>query len=319
MNNSLSGQQVKLPDEAQNFLKYVSIERNYSKRTLKSYRSDIEQFVIFANGSNMPGTSPHGRFNFRQMKPLIVRSFMAHLHKRKLAPSSIERKLSTLRSFFRYLVREGWMDNNIASMIPAPKKPKRIPRFLSVDEMFSILENRNRDDKNYLRDNAMLELFYSSGLRISEIASLSIGDLNLENKMVRVIGKGRKERILPVTKKAVKAVKALLEDCGRTAGPLFSSRGSKRISLRTIFNIVVNSGIKGGVFKRVTPHMLRHTFATHLLDGGADLRAIQELLGHSTLATTQRYTHIALDHLMKVYDKAHPHAHQAGGGSGRKR
>ena len=220
----------------------------------------------------------------------------------------MERKLSALRAFFKYLVREGWMDNNIAAMVPAPKKPKRIPRFLSVDEVFAILERLDPKDKNYLRDRAMLELFYSSGLRVSEIASVSIGDVDMERGMTRVLGKGGKERLVPIMRKALEAIRELIDDIGRDVGPLFTSRGNRRISVRTVFNMVVNRGIKGGVFKRVTPHMLRHTFASHLLDGGADLRAIQELLGHASLATTQKYTHIALDHLMKVYDKAHPHA-----------
>jgi len=299
---------VPLPDEVKGFLDYISAEKNYSPLTLKSYRKDLEQFIDFARRSNLRGTSPVGRLNFRQMEPELVRRFAADLHRIKLAPSTIERKLSCLRAFFRFLQREGWADANIASEVPLPKKPKRTPRFLTVDEAAVFVESLDASSRHYLRDRAALELFYSSGLRAAELHGLNMEDLDIENRFLRVRGKGNKERLVPIGSKAVEAVKALLGSVGSQSGPLFVSRPGKRITVRTIFNIVVRQGIKSGLFKRVTPHMLRHTFATHMLDGGADIRAIQLLLGHSSLATTEKYTHVGLDRLMEIYDKAHPHA-----------
>lgn len=295
------------PAEVEEFITYISIEKNFSPLTIKSYRKDLEQFINFARVSNLSGTSK-ARLNFRQMEPRLIRSFIADLHRKRLSPSTIERKFSAVRSFFKYLVRKGWTDRNIARLVLTPKKPKRTPKFLTVDEAFALVENLDSSSPFYRRDKAILELFYSSGSRIAELQSLNIEDMDLDSRFVRIRGKGNKEREVPVGRKALAAIKELLHEEQRDGGPLFISKRSKRLSVRAIFNIVVKHGIKSGIFKRVAPHMLRHTFATHMLDGGADLRAIQEFMGHSSLATTEKYLHVGLDRLMEVYDKAHPHA-----------
>jgi len=297
-----------MPGEVLKFLDYIIGEKNFSKRTLKSYKKDMEQFVDFARSSKLHGTSPLGHFNFRQMKPVIIRSFLATFHRKKLSPSSINRKLSTIRSFFRFMVREGWVDNNIAAMVPAPKQPKKMARFLTQEEVALLIDGLDEQSKHYTRNKAMLELFYSSGLRIAELWSLNIQDIDLKQKLVRVVGKGDKERIVPVGSKAIQAIEELLSAQETTVGAVFKSQPSKRMSIRSIFNVVTKEGMKSGILKRVTPHMLRHTFATHMMEGGADLRVIQELLGHESLTTIEKYTHLELSRLLEVYDKAHPHA-----------
>jgi len=288
-------------------MRYLSVERNVSPNSLKSYGTDLRQFVDFlsARSGSGAGAAP----DFGKLEPIEIRAFAAELHRQKLSPATIGRKLSCLRTFFKYLVREGIAEKNVASEIPIPKIPKKKPRALTVDDAFALIGSVDVDAPNGRRDLAILELFYGCGLRISELHSLDIEDYETGSRTLRVFGKGSKERVVPVGRKAVTALEGYLKKSGgRAAGPLFCSVKGRRMAVRTIFNVVKRSAQKAFMSGKISPHSLRHTFATHMLDGGADLRSIQELLGHESLATTQKYTHVSLDRLMKVYDRAHPHA-----------
>ena len=221
------------------------------------------------------------------------------------------RALAAVRSFFRFLVRQGVVDKNPAELIATPKKENRLPFHLDIDQVTTLVEAPQDADKHALRDRAILELLYSCGLRVSELTGLAIGDLDLSGGMVRVLGKGGKERIVPVGSRALEAVRKYLagRGCPGESEPLFLNTRGQRINRRSVARIVDGHVLRIAAFKRISPHILRHTFATHMLEGGADLRAIQELLGHASLSTTQKYTHVGIDRLMEVYDKAHPKAH----------
>jgi len=243
---------------------------------------------------------------------------MAFLYGRKLKKSSINRKISSLRAFYRFLVREGTVRNNPAQDVQTPKTEKYMPTFLSVDEAFDLLEASGSDPSlSGLRNLAMLELFYSSGLRLAELAGLDEDDVNFSAALVKVRGKGKKERIVPVGKRALEALKRYLsatEDTRRKlfregmGGALFLNERGGRITTRSIARIVDTATVKSGIGRKISPHALRHSFATHLLAAGADLRSIQEMLGHESLSTTQKYTAVNINRLMEVYDKAHPRA-----------
>jgi len=200
---------------------------------------------------------------------------------------------------------------NPAELIATPRKENRLPFHLDIDQVTTLVEAPQGNDKHALRDRAILELLYSCGLRVSELTGLAIGDLDLSGGMVRVLGKGGKERIVPVGSRAIEAIRKYLEGRGVSggSGPLFLNTRGQRINRRSVARIVDAHVLRIAAFKRISPHILRHTFATHMLEGGADLRAIQELLGHASLSTTQKYTHVGIDRLMEVYDKAHPKAH----------
>lgn len=284
------------------FLDYVAVEKGFSPHTLKSYREDIIQFAGFVRARGLCGD---GGPEWEAVEPATVRAFAADLHRRKMSPATIERKLCALRSFFRHLARETGLKKNPALAVAIPKKPKTRPRALNVDDAFALMESATKSGP---RDAAILELFYGCGMRISELQPLRREDVDTVSRTLRVFGKGRKERVLPVGGKALAALEAWLAASPGARGALFPGKGGKPLSVRAIYNIVVKYARKAGAPADVSPHTLRHSFATHMLDGGADLRAIQELLGHSSLATTQKYTHVGLDHLMKVYDAAHPHA-----------
>ena len=223
--------------------------------------------------------------------------------------------MSAVKSFFAFLEKRGLIRNNAAADLTAPRQEKYIPTYLPVDEMFRLLQRPDQGRPLGLRDLAILEILYSCGLRVSELVGMDIKSIDFDQRLVRVLGKGNKERIVPVGKEAVKAVRRYLEstlplrkkaggDAG--TGPLFINARGSRLSTRGVANIVKKYGKEGGLMLDISPHALRHTFATHLLDGGADLRSVQELLGHVSLSTTQKYTHVSLDKLMEVYDKAHP-------------
>jgi integrase/recombinase XerC len=215
-----------------------------------------------------------------------------------------------LRSFFKYLVREGLVKKNPATGAALPKKPNTRPRVLDVDEAFALMDSTLSPGKLSARDAAILELLYGCGLRISELQGLNRDDYDPDSRLIRVMGKGKKERVLPVGKKAFEALKTYLsKEAPAGSGAMFGSKKG-RLGVRSIFNVVVKYVQKSGIAAGVHPHTLRHSFATHMLYGDADLRAVQELLGHASLATTQKYTHLDIDRLMATYDKAHPHAHR---------
>ena len=284
------------------FATYLSDERNLSPHTRVAYLRDLGEFQTFLER--------HGgsdRAALARIDSLLLRRYLAELHKRNQR-TSIARKLSALRTFFRYLVREGALPGNPTEGLSTPKLNRYLPKTLSVDEAQALMERGYGPGLLDLRDRAIVELFYSSGLRVSELTGLDVGSLDLREKLVRVLGKGRKERIVPVGRKAHEALLAYLEDRGMPGAeePLFLNARGGRLTPRSVQRNLKARLIKAGLIKDISPHDLRHSFATHLLDGGADLRAIQELLGHVSLSTTQKYTQVSVDHLMSVYDKAHP-------------
>ncbi|WP_136523738.1 tyrosine recombinase XerC [Geomonas ferrireducens] len=283
------------------FCSYLENERNVSQHTLAAYRSDLHQFALFLD--------PHGTFSLAEVNHLAIRRYLAHLHKGH-AKSSIGRKLSAIRALFRYLLREGQVEKNPAELVSTPKKEKRLPFHLNIDQVEALVEAPRGADVLSLRDRAVLETLYSCGLRVSELTGMNVGDLDLPGALVRVLGKGGKERIVPVGSCAREALTAYLEERGnpQPSEPLILNARGGRLTRRSVARIVDAHMLLIATMRKVSPHTLRHTFATHLLEGGADLRAIQELLGHASLSTTQKYTHVSIDKLMEVYDKAHPKA-----------
>ncbi|QWV93907.1 tyrosine recombinase XerC [Geomonas oryzisoli] len=282
------------------FCDYLETERNVSPHTLAAYRSDLEQFASFLaqRGEPAPAAVDH----------LAIRQYLAQLHKGH-AKSSIGRKLSAIRALFRFLLREGRLEKNPAELVSTPKKEKRLPFHLNIDQVSALVE-APAGTKLPLRDRAVLETLYSCGIRVSELTGMNVGDLDLADGVARVMGKGGKERIVPVGSFARQALSAYLAERGapEPGEPLILNSRGKRINRRSVTRIVDDHMLLIAAMRKVSPHTLRHTFATHLLEGGADLRAIQELLGHASLSTTQKYTHVSIDKLMEVYDKAHPKA-----------
>ncbi len=287
-----------MKDPLSAFLRYLSLEKDASPHTLRSYRSDLVEFGRFV-GRDTP---------LDAVDPRTVRAYLAHLHARRLEPASVGRKLAALRSWFRFLVRRGALRRNAAREVRGPRLPRKLVSFLPLDEATALVEGRALAGAARARDLAILELLYATGLRVSELAGLDLDAVDRSGRTVRVLGKGRKERIVPFGGAAARALEAYLGERAAARGPLFTNRRGGRLTPRAIHEIVRRSAAAAGITRRVSPHTLRHTFATHLLDAGADLRAIQELLGHSRLSTTQRYTHVGTAQLMRVYDAAHPRA-----------
>jgi len=288
------------------FCRYLDTERNMSLHTLAAYRRDLEQLAGFIARERGDAASA------AETDHLLLRRFLAHLG-RDARKSTIGRKLAAIRSFFRYLLRRGEIERNPAELIATPKKENRLPFHLDIDQVTALVEAPGSASRYPARDRAILELLYSSGLRVSELTALDGGDIDLDAGMVRVMGKGGKERIVPVGSRAVAALREYVqEQQGAHGEALFRNTRGQRINRRSVARIVDAHVMRIAAFKRISPHTLRHTFATHMLEGGADLRAIQELLGHASLSTTQKYTHVGIDRLMEVYDQAHPKAKKKG-------
>jgi integrase/recombinase XerC len=281
------------------FLRYLKTEKNVSPNTERSYLSDLEQLFDFL-----------GETDLSVVDHQILRQFLAHLMKLKARKSSIARKLSAIRSFFKYLNREGVLTKDPARLVATPRQEKRLPALLTVDDAQRLMEAAKGDDDSGFRDRAVLETLYSTGVRAGELIGINHEDINRHDRLIRIRGKGRKERIVPVGKRALEAIEAYsARKPGRASSPaVFTNASGKRLTARTVQRILGNYRKKLGLPQKATPHTLRHSFATHMLESGADLRAIQELLGHVSLSTTQRYTHVNLDSLMETYDKAHPRA-----------
>ena len=290
------------------FLDYLSDQRHVSRETLRAYTSDLAQLreYLVELGLDPPGPEA--------IEAIHVRGFVARLHRSGVAKSSVARKLSAVRSFLKHAVRLGIIDSSPAASIPTPKRPKLLPKNLTVDETFALLDRIVGDEVPDRRDRALLELLYATGLRVGELTALDLADLDLAGGLVRAMGKGKKERIVPFGSKAREALARWLaasEDLrrpGRHAEALFLSLRGTRLTDRSVRRILNRRVEEAAVAAKISPHALRHTFATHMLGAGADLRAIQELLGHASLSTTQRYTHVGIDSLMLVYDRAHPRA-----------
>jgi integrase/recombinase XerC len=293
------------------FIHYLNAEKNASPHTCRGYQRDLEEFGNFLKNSGI-SLSPDGSIEVGKVDRLDIRRYLSFLH-RKNKKSSIARKISTLRSFFKYLVRERLALSNPAKSVSTPKVEKPLPTTLTVDEAFRLMEtpvekSRPQEEEKGLRDCAILELLYSSGIRVGELVGLNLNRLDLDLGIVKVMGKGRKERIVPVGSKAVEALKAYSEKRGAFGGeePLFINLRGGRLTARSVGRLIKKYTKRSGIFRRISPHTLRHSFATHLLDAGADIREIQEMLGHASLSTTQRYIHLSPGKLMEVYDRAHP-------------
>ncbi|MCL4872952.1 tyrosine recombinase XerC [bacterium] len=290
----------------EDFGSYLSVERNSSPNTRMGYLRDLEQFRSFLAENGRFGDDP----DISLIDKAAVVSFVYSLYvSRKKV--SIARKLSSIRSFFRYLIRKGLASRNPAENVPTPKTEKYLPTVLTVEEASALVESPVTEDvkKTARRDLAVLELLYSSGIRLSELTGLDLDDIDLDAGTMRVLGKGGKERIAYIGSKAREALLAYLDERGVEKGPLFTGKGrSGRLSQRTVERLLKLYVLRSGIMNDPTPHSLRHSFATHLLDAGADLRSIQEMLGHSKLSTTQRYTKVGMAALMEAYDKAHPRA-----------
>lgn len=305
-----------LEQAIQEFDRHITVERNLSDQTRRSYLSDLRQYQAFLESR---GESAEGGGGI-PTDPMLIRSFLASLYREKLRKVTVSRKVAALRSFYRYLLREGKVRFNPAELVQLPRCEKYIPVVLSVDEILSLLRVNFPGDAAGLRDRAIIELFYSAGIRLSELTGLNIGDVDFAGGLIRVRGKGRKERIVPVGTPAFQAVEAYLNRRaelaakGRQTGsdePLFLSSRGMRMNPRSVARVVEWVVRESGIGRKISPHALRHTFATHLLDAGADLRSIQEMLGHRSLSTTQKYTTVSVNRLMEVYDRSHP---RAGGG-----
>jgi integrase/recombinase XerC len=315
---------VNFADAARDFDRHLGAERGGSAHTRRAYASDLAQFAAFLGADATPD----------RVTPDLVRDFLASLHRTR-HPASVARKLAALRAFFRFLMREEVIPRDPTAGLRAPKQPRRLPRPLAVDVCEALVDcdprgakprapgrdaaaarkTRERDTVQRLRDRALLELLYGAGLRVGEAVALDVRDVDLLAREVRVLGKGRKERVIPLPQAARQALGAWLESRrapGYQAEPLFPALaargGRRRIGARSVRKILGRRAVAAGVADRVHPHRLRHSYATHLLDMGADLRSIQELLGHASLSTTQNYTAVSAARLVEVYDKAHPRA-----------
>jgi integrase/recombinase XerC len=281
----------------QQFLRFLEVEKDSPVNTLRAYEKDLDAF------------SEYIKKKPRDIDLIDIRSFVAQQIKSGLAKSTVTRRLATVRSFMKFLYREGYLKANPAKIVSSPRRTKNLPRFLSVDDIVALVEKPEGIGPILARDRAILELLYSTGLRVSEAASLNADDVNTVEGLVKVKGKGKKERLLPIGSKAIDAIKTYMVERiiqKKKDKAMFLNRMGTRLSDRGIRRIVVKYAKIIGIHGQIGPHTLRHTFATHLLQGGADLRVIQELLGHSSLSTTQKYTHIDVAHLLDVYDKAHP-------------
>jgi len=300
----------RISSQIEQFLRYLQTEKNASQHTLKGYRTDLEAFVGFLR------TQGVGQEAFSQVTPILVRAYLSDLKRQKYARRSIARRLAVLRSFFRFLQREEMVETNPMLAVKTPKLERRLPTFLDLPEVIELLALPPKDTLG-LRDRAILELLYASGLRVSELVGLEIGDIDFDKGFVLVYGKGAKERIVPTGRTALTAITNYLElsrprlyskYSGRPHRILFVNKTGGPLTDRSVRRIIDKYVELLALNKKVSPHTLRHTFATHLLEHGADLRSVQEMLGHVNLSTTQLYTHVTQERLKSVYHQAHPRA-----------
>ncbi len=291
--------------QVRTFLNYLRVEKGLSDNTIQAYRRDMAKFAAFA-GERKVGVT--------ELRREHVVDFLATLYRRNLDSRSVARHLVTIRHFFRFLLLEGTIESDPAANIESPKFRQSLPEFLSVDEVDRLLRQPDKNDVVGIRDRAMIELMYSTGLRVSELCGLRVSDLQMEPGCLRCIGKGNKERLVPVGKRALEAVRGYLREArhafsrGVASPYLFLNQKGHKLNRIAFWKILGEYGRKAGLRKSLTPHMLRHSFATHLLDRGADLRSVQMMLGHSDISTTQIYTHVVEERLKQVYKAHHPRA-----------
>lgn len=283
------------------FINYLRVERNASAHTVKNYTIDLKAFEAFLAGRDVD-TVDH----------FILRRYLADMRAKNFSKRSVARKLASLRSFFRFLYREGYIKQNPTTALSTPKLDKKLPVFLDVDKVGKLVECPRTDDVGGLRDRAILETLYSTGMRVSELVGLNLRSIDLISGIAKVFGKGSKERLTPIGEPAIAAIRKYLDNRGgwavRDRDAVFLNRAGKRLTDRSVRRIVDKYVARCSIEEHISPHSLRHSFATHLLDRGADLRSVQELLGHANLSTTTIYTHVTAERLKAVYDKAHPRA-----------
>lgn len=291
------------------FLRYQSVERNASPLTIKSYREDLTALAEYLEESYGAAPLPSA------ITTLDLRGYTSYLHESGYAKTTIARRLASMRSFFRFGQRDGWTKSNPAKPLRNPRKPRRLPHFLSTEELGQLLDAPPADDQLGIRDRAILETLYSAGLRVSELVGLNEEDLDFAAGVIRVRGKGRRERLSPIGSFASRALRRWLKirrldgsEQKNGQSPVFLNRFGKRLTTRSVGRMLEKYLAETGLDQRTSPHTLRHSFATHLLDRGADIRSVQELLGHKSLSTTQIYTHISTASLRAAYEKAHPRA-----------
>lgn len=289
--------------QVEDYLHYIHVEKRLSPLTQKHYRRDLQSLLVFCQSQNIASWSALDSHH--------LRAFISQRHRQGLSSSSLQRELSSIRSFYHYLLRERITDVNPALGISAPKKPRKLPKTLDVDQVNQLLDMQSSSSIG-IRDRAILELLYSSGLRLAELVSANLTDINLTDKTIRVTGKGAKTRILPVGRLAIQALKSWIKERSKLVNidepALFVSQRGTRLSARAVQQRLHQWGTRQGLDSRLHPHKLRHSFASHLLESSSNLRAVQELLGHADISTTQIYTHLDFQHLAQVYDKAHPRA-----------
>jgi integrase/recombinase XerC len=305
------------------FLDYLKLERHFSDYTIKSYGADLSQFGQFLAGvighPNLPDPAPltGEQLDGRHLacQPMEIREFLAYLYGQNYTKSTTARKLATLRSFYKFLMRRGLISVNPLSTIRTPKQEKRLPKCLDLDQIQKLLETPGDGDILCARDRAILEVLYSSGIRVSELVELDMSDMDLQEGVLRVRGKGRKDRLTPIGSQAIKAVQRYFEyrvgqqpPGGQLTGRVFLNKHGGSLSTRSVRRKLDKYLAAAGLDPGISPHTLRHSFATHLLNNGADLRSVQELLGHQSISTTQVYTHLTTSRIKQVYDQAHPRA-----------
>ena len=308
---------MSMEQQVEQFLEHLRYERNVSNHTIRNYSSDLEQFLDYL----APVKNDGEKRNFPEVTAidhLTIREWIASLHSAQKKKASIARKLATLRTFFQFLVREGVLELNPAKLVSTPKQEKKLPRHLSIEDAVRFIETPDSETDLGKRDRAILELMYATGVRVAELTTLNLGDIDFRNQLIRVTGKRRKQRIVPFGDPAAQALRLYIKTrdnflskapvSKRDEAALFLNYQGTRITTRSVGRMVDKYiQICAGIHN-ISPHALRHSFATHLLDSGADLRDIQELLGHARLSTTQVYTHVSMEKLIAVYDKAHPKA-----------
>ncbi|WP_035240729.1 site-specific tyrosine recombinase/integron integrase [Desulfobacter vibrioformis] len=291
------------------YLIILEAEKGYSAHTLRAYFTDIRSFILFyLETCNYRDENWQQAFEktAQQVDKMIVRRYLAAQTALKKSKKTLSRRLSALKSFFNYLVRSELITLNPADAIPFPKIEKALPKAMEIDDILRLLDTMKRDTWMDKRNLAMFETFYSTGMRIGELHMLNIQDIDFNAELIRVLGKGNKTRIIPVGKSALDAIQTYRADLEKNYSAVFLNKNFGRLGRRSIRRILDKVVLECGLGLKISPHTLRHTFATHMLDSGADLRGIQEILGHASLSTTQVYTHVSMDRLMTVYDKAHP-------------
>ncbi len=308
---------LSLDYEVAAFVESISSEKGYARNTARAYQSDLAEFLEFVHGEESRGKAAAEGSAVERIDIALIRRFLFFLHKKGDKRSSAARKLSTLRAFFKHLVKHGKLSRNPAEGVKMPKQEKPMPAYLPVDDMFRLLDGMDCKGLLDRRNRALFETMYSAGIRVSEAAGLDLSDVDFEGGLLRVTGKGAKQRLIPVGAKALHWIRSYREllraekqvpfSVGdRDGGALFLNKNNGRLTTRSMGRILEKTLVSCGIKLKVSPHGLRHTFATHMLDAGADLRVVQELLGHESLSTTQKYTHVSVDRLMEAYDKAHP-------------